>query len=296
MKAIVGSRARATAGMRASLVVAAVVTIAACGDQSAPATGVISTAPSQPTAPSAPPNVQLRGSAFVSTPWWAGSAYPIPPLVEVVVNFEAASNVTVRWSATNGGTVGTEAVTSTDAQGKSVCPPWILGRAGVDSVTASVDPVPGRTDTLRASFSVTALAQPAQFAEYRLLLVNGVSPPTPNQVEQDIVGGLLRLGSDGTLEWIEYDGGFGSQYPVWGTGRFAVSQGAIAFSPTAGADSSRFPGATATVVGDTLTTSFMKVIEVGLDSETVLRTETFVRASGPPVGELSAPSGFARRR
>ncbi len=181
---------------------------------------------------------------------------------------------------------------STDGLGRSYCPAWTLGAAGVDSVTAAIGPAPGGTDTLRISFSVVALPRPARFSEYELVLVDGQPPPTPKQVELDILDGLLRLGDNGTLEWIETDGGTltpGFSALLWGAGQYTMTNGSIAFSPIPGVEGSRFPGDSATISGDTITTRFLKVISLGLDPDTVPRVETYVRTSGPPISAWIAP-------
>jgi hypothetical protein len=299
MRTAAGSRNRPAARLAAGFLATALVAAAACSDSAAP------TPPSQPSAPSpqptptptptppAPP-VLNAGTVFASSAWWAGSPYPLAPLVGVQVNSVRTASIPVFWSATNGGTIASPISGSTDGQGVSRCPAWTLGAVGVDSVTATIGPAPGGTDVLRVSVSVVALPAPSRFAEYQLVLIDGFPPPTAKQVEFDILGGLLRLGDNGTLEWIETDGGtltVGDPALLFGAGRYSIANGAIAFGPIPGAEGSRFPGDSARISGDTITTSFLKGISLGLDPDTVLHVETYVRTSGPSIS-----GRFVRRR
>ena len=286
-----GSRNRAAAGLAAGLIVTGLVSAMACSDGSAPTTGIDSSPPSTPSTrptPSPPPTpivLHVVGQ-FTSSEWWAGSAYPMSPVVFVTSGATPSTPTMVVWSTTGGGILTPDGPEITDAYGIVAGPTWTLGAPGVNTMTAVVGPAAGSTETLHISFSVVAVPAPARFAEYQLVLVDGRTPPPPERLELDLVGSVLRFGDDGTIEWTETEGGFLGPRMYWGVGRYTGTNGSIAFSQFASGDTSRFPGDSATVVGDTITSTFPVVISIGLDTETVSRTATYVRTSGPPVSAL----------
>ncbi len=274
------------------LLIAAVVTAAACGGDVASAP-VVDTGKgtSPPQAPQSPAPTVSFVNVFSDEPWWAGSPYPDAALLVVYANGVRAAGIRVGWSATNGGTVDSRCASVTDNNGVATCPNWTLGGGGIDSLTATVGPWPGDTTTYRFSFADTALARPAQITEYQLVLVNGEPPDSGKYVEQDVIGGLLRLGSDGTFEWVEVDSDLGTQYGFSGMGQYALHDTSVVFSPSPNPRESPFPGLSGTVARDTITVSFVKQISVGLDPEFVLRVETYVRTPSASIDVLRARRG-----
>jgi hypothetical protein len=209
-------------------------------------------------------------------PWWAGTAYPYQPTVQVRINGLVATDLTVRFAATSGGLVDDEFV-QTDSHGVASAGQWTLGSAGINMVMAKVAYPWNTADSMLTLLAVAALAKPQTVTEYELATVNGQTPRQPStNLENDIVGGFLRLGSNGTFEWGEDDTDLGTMIFLRGAGTYSIHDSVLVFREIAGSEAARFPSDSAIVLGDTLSTSFIKVLDIGLDPSPTLMRERYV--------------------
>jgi len=241
-------------------------------------------------APIPPQRVQPQMTAVASTPvtpWWAGTPYPYQPVLQVRINGLVAPGVSVRFVATNGATIDSE-LTQTDAHGTARAGSWVLGSAGPNAVMARIAYPWSPSDSMTASLlAVTALPKPQSVTEYALATVNGQRPP-PTSIDNDILGGFLRLGSDGTFEWGEDDIDLGTPISLRGAGTYSIRDSLLVFRPVAGSEAARFPSDSGAVFGDTLSTSFIKVLDVGLDPLPTLIREQYVRRQAPTVSRAGS--------